>query len=41
VTADTHVFLCGPAAMVAELGAGLRRNGIPRDYVHAEHFEFR
>lgn len=41
VTPDTHVFLCGPAAMVAELGAGLRRNGVPRDYVHAEHFEFR
>ncbi|MEV6621151.1 ferric reductase-like transmembrane domain-containing protein [Amycolatopsis sp. NPDC051106] len=41
VTADTHVFLCGPAAMVARLGTGLRQKGIPRDYVHAEHFEFR
>ncbi|MFD2421841.1 hypothetical protein [Amycolatopsis pigmentata] len=41
VTADTHVFLCGPAAMIAGLGADLRRKGIPRDYVHAEHFEFR
>jgi predicted ferric reductase len=41
VTADTHVFLCGPAAMVTDLGADLRRMGIPRDYLHAEHFEFR
>ncbi len=39
--ADTHVFLCGPAAMVDGLGRDLRRHGIPRDYIHAEHFAFR
>jgi predicted ferric reductase len=39
--ADTHVFLCGPAAMVDALGRDLRRHGIPRDYIHAEHFAFR
>src|SRR6185437_12439194 len=38
---DTHVFLCGPAAMVEGLSAGLRRHGIPRDHLHAEHFAFR
>jgi len=41
LTADTHVFLCGPAAMVAGLRAGLRRRGIPGDYIHTEHFAFR
>lgn len=39
--ADTHVFLCGPAAMVDGLGRDLRRHGIPRDYIHTEHFAFR
>jgi ferredoxin-NADP reductase len=39
--ADTHVFLCGPAAMVDSLGRELRRRGIPRHYIHAEHFAFR
>jgi predicted ferric reductase len=39
--ADTHVFLCGPAAMVGGLTRHLRRHGIPRDYIHAEHFVFR
>jgi predicted ferric reductase len=39
--ADTHAFLCGPAAMVDKLGRDLRRHGIPRDYIHAEHFAFR
>jgi predicted ferric reductase len=39
--AGTHAFLCGPAAMVAKLGRDLRRHGIPRDYIHAEHFAFR
>lgn len=39
--ADTHVFLCGPATMVDSLSPELRRHGIPRDYIHAEHFEFR
>jgi predicted ferric reductase len=41
LTADTHLFLCGPPGMVAGLGADLRQNGIPRDYVHTEHFAFR
>jgi predicted ferric reductase len=41
LTAETHVFLCGPAAMVEDLSIGLRRHGIPRDHVHAEHFAFR
>jgi predicted ferric reductase len=38
---QTHVFLCGPAAMVEDLSTGLRRHGIPRDHLHAEHFAFR
>jgi predicted ferric reductase len=41
LNADTHAFLCGPAAMVDKLGRELRRHGIPRDYIHAEHFAFR
>lgn len=41
LAADTHLFLCGPAAMVAGLSAELRRQGITRDYIHAEHFAFR
>ena len=41
LTPDTHVFLCGPAAMVEDLSISLRRHGIPRDHVHAEHFAFR
>lgn len=39
--AGTHVFLCGPIAMVGKLGRDLRRHGVPRDYIHAEHFAFR
>lgn len=27
--------------MVDGLGLDLRRHGIPRDYIHAEHFAFR
>ena len=41
LTPETHVFLCGPAAMVEDLCIGLRRHGIPRDHLHAEHFAFR
>ncbi|GLY90529.1 ferredoxin reductase family protein [Actinoallomurus iriomotensis] len=41
LAADTHVFLCGPTTMVAELSVDLRRQGIPRDYLHTEHFAFR
>jgi predicted ferric reductase len=38
---DTHVFLCGPAAMVEDLTRDLHRYGIPRHQIHAEHFAFR
>ena len=38
---DTHVFMCGPVAMVADLSTGFRSNGIPRDHLHTEHFAFR
>jgi predicted ferric reductase len=41
LTPDTHVFMCGPAAMVQKLSIGLRRHGLPSDHVHAEHFAFR
>ncbi|MEU9449899.1 ferredoxin reductase family protein [Streptomyces sp. NPDC048277] len=41
LTPDTHVFLCGPASMVEDLSRHLRRRGIPRAHVHAEHFAFR
>lgn len=41
LTPDTHVFLCGPASMVAGLTRDLHRHGIPRDHLHAEHFAFR
>jgi predicted ferric reductase len=37
----THVFLCGPASMVANLTRDLHRQGIPRDHLHSEHFAFR
>ena len=37
----THIFLCGPASMVASLTSELHRQGIPRHYLHAEHFAFR
>lgn len=40
-SADTHVFLCGPAAMVETLSADLRRQGTPGDFIHTEHFAFR
>jgi len=36
-----HIFLCGPVSMVEDLTRDLRRRGVPRDYVHAEHFAFR
>jgi predicted ferric reductase len=38
---DTHVFLCGPARMVANLSRDLHRRGIPRHHIHSEHFAFR
>jgi len=36
-----HVFLCGPRAMVDDLTRDLRRRGIPREYLHYEHYSFR
>jgi predicted ferric reductase len=41
VTPDTHVFLCGPTPMVEDLARDLHRRGVPRDYIHSEHFSFR
>lgn len=41
VSSDTHVFLCGPTRMVEDLSRDLRRVGVPREYLHAERFEFR
>ena len=41
LTPDTHVFLCGPATMVESLAIALRRRGIRREHLHAEHFAFR
>ena len=41
LTPQTHVFLCGPAAMVQNLSIDLRHHGIPRDRLHSEHFAFR
>ena len=41
LTPDTHVFLCGPARMVASLSRDLHQRGIPRDHIHSEHFAFR
>jgi predicted ferric reductase len=39
--AGLHAFLCGPVGMVDDISRDLRRNGVPRDYIHAEHFSFR
>jgi predicted ferric reductase len=41
IPAHLHAFLCGPVGMVEALSRDLRRNGVPRDYIHAEHFSFR
>lgn len=41
VTPETHVFLCGPGPMIDNLTRDLHRAGVPRDYIHAEHFSFR
>ena len=41
LTPHTHVFLCGPNSMVRELSRDLHRIGVPRHYLHAEHFAFR
>ena len=41
IASQAHVFLCGPAGMVADLSRDLRAEGIPRDHIHAEHFAFR
>jgi predicted ferric reductase len=38
---DTHAFLCGPISMVEDITHDLRRQNIPTDYIHAEHFSFR
>lgn len=38
---DTHVFICGPARMTEKITTDLRRHGLPRDNIHAEHFAFR
>ncbi|HEV2935541.1 MAG TPA: hypothetical protein VGY96_20630, partial [Streptosporangiaceae bacterium] len=38
---DVHTFICGPAPMVEDISRYLRRRGVPRDYIHAEHFAFR
>ena len=36
-----HVFMCGPARMVAAFKRDLQRLGLPREHIHAEHFAFR
>lgn len=41
LTPDTHVFLCGPTAMVENLSIDLRRHGVSRHRLHAEHFALR
>ncbi|MEV7387907.1 ferredoxin reductase family protein [Streptomyces sp. NPDC091215] len=41
LTPETHVFLCGPMGMISKLTHDLRRHGVPRSHVHAEHFAFR
>lgn len=41
VSPDTHVFLCGPTPMVEDLFRDLHRRGVPRDFIHSEHFSFR
>lgn len=41
LTPDTHVFLCGPAAMTKDLIRGLQASGIPREHLHAEYLTFR
>jgi predicted ferric reductase len=41
ITPDTHVFMCGPTGMVEKLTVELRRRGISRHQLHAEHFAFR
>jgi predicted ferric reductase len=38
---DVHTFICGPVPMVEDISRYLRRRGVPRDYIHAEHFAFR
>jgi len=41
VPKEIHVFLCGPQAMVDGMTRDLRHHGVPRDQIHAEHFNFR
>jgi predicted ferric reductase len=38
---DVHAFLCGPLGMVETLRRDLRRCGVARECIHAEHFSFR
>jgi ferredoxin-NADP reductase len=33
---ETHVFLCGPSSMLAELPAQVHRAGVPADQIHFE-----
>lgn len=37
-TADTHIYLCGPKAMMDTLGAALREDGVAEDAIHCEAF---
>ncbi len=35
---ETHYFLCGPLGFLRDLYRGLRRQGVPADQIHYEHF---
>ncbi len=39
--ADVSVFLCGPAAMLRDLQAGLRERGVRTHNMHREYFDWR
>jgi predicted ferric reductase len=41
LSSASHAFLCGPVGMVDDLTHDLRRAGVPRDFIHSEHFSFR
>jgi hypothetical protein len=36
--ADAHYYLCGPAAFMATVQAGLEERGVPADRIHTESF---
>jgi predicted ferric reductase len=38
---DKEFFLCGPPAMLRDLSAQLRAEGVPADAIHGERFDFR